>query len=283
MKRTTIMGLCLVAALALSALGAASAQSMQHAIHGPIHTDSSSGIQTFSTSQGTVECKASTDIGEITSATSDTEVITFQACETFSKACNSAGQSPGTIVTNLLATELGWISKANNEVGVDFKPQAGTYLMEFECPGSPQITFKIKGSVIAHVTPLNTMGIFAHQLFTGTGVAQEPQSFEGGVKDTLVSEVSSNGGPPTQLDTLLRSADLIENDPQETFDPGSGSNDPDIFPDLSEIGTLQSGRPEYGRCRKPGGKHWKYLDSNCTNRAPVPHPKGKWEWFPVPQ
>jgi hypothetical protein len=278
MKRIRIMGLCLVAAFAGGAVGAASAQAEAHTDTGNVAIDSSSGIATLSTSSATVQCKTSTDEGEVTSATTDVEVITFEQCETLAKKCNSIGQAAGTIVTNLLATEVGWINKAKGEVGVDFKPQAGTFLMEFECPGSPQVTFKITGSVIGLVGAINVMTVTNTETFTGSGFAQAVQKFEGGPKDTLVSEVSA-GGPPTQLETLLQNTATIENDEKETHTP---LNDPDFYPDPSEIGTVQSGTPEYGRCRKAGGNSRNYKDPNCTQKEPIGDPDGKWEWFPVP-
>ena len=58
--------------------------------------------------------------------------------------------------TTLLTEETGWISKANNEAGVDFKPASGVYLAEFECG---PLAVKVKDSVIGHVTPLNVSSL----------------------------------------------------------------------------------------------------------------------------
>jgi hypothetical protein len=282
MNRIRTVGLCLVAAFASSAMLAASAPAESHVDHGPVVTDSIGGlvelIMTPESQDVEVICNQSTDEGEITSPKTDTETITFTGCEdgTLQK-CNSIGQAVGTIVTNPLATELGWISKAKGEVGVDFKPQAGIHLMEFECEGG--VKFSINGSVIALIRAINMMTVTNMEIFKESAPAvQEPESFEGGSKDTLVSEFSF-GGPPTQFASTFDTQATTEDDEQETFTP---PNDPDFYPDPIEIGTVQSGTPEYGRCRKPGGHHWKYSDANCTTRSTKNPPKGKWEWFPVP-
>jgi hypothetical protein len=277
MKRIRIVGLCLVAAFALSAIVASSALAAKHVNTGPIKYKSASGIAFLELEgAGKVECKTSTAVGEITTATSGTVTATFVGCETLGKKCTSKAAAEGTIITKLLATSTGYVNKPKAEVGTDFKPAAGIYLAEFECPGSPDIFNKVKGSVIGRLAPANEMSVKSKSDLKNSGGKQEVEKFEGGEKDTLISEVSSTGegGPFSSLPGIQNVDSEVENQPQEV----KKGKKTEKFADPAEVKTGGTS-PEYGRCRaKPKGK---FLDGNCQNKI-TGKQKGKFEFFPVP-
>jgi hypothetical protein len=66
--------------------------------------------------------------------------------------------------------------------------------------GSP--TIKVKGSLIAHVTLLNTMSLEDHLALikNASGRANSPEAFERGSKDILESEISGLVG---EFESLL--------------------------------------------------------------------------------
>src|ERR1700730_17870093 len=107
MKRIKIVGLCLVAAFALSATVASSALAAKHINKGPIKIHAVSGIAFLELEKGVgkIECKTSETAGEITTAAGGTVVATFKGCETSGKKCASEGAEEATIITKLLATE----------------------------------------------------------------------------------------------------------------------------------------------------------------------------------
>jgi hypothetical protein len=277
MKRIRIVGLCLVAAFALSAIVATSAMAAKHENKGPIKYKSSSGIAFLEIEGGgKVECKTSTAAGEITSATAGTVTATFVGCETLEKKCASAGQTAGTIVTNLLATSTGYVNKAKAEVGTDFKPASGEVLAEFTCKGAapPTVVNRVKGSVIGRLAPPNEMSTTSKSDLKNSGGKQEVEKFEGGPKDTLIAEISVEGGPFSKAGGIQNVDSVVENTPQEV----KKGKKTEKFADFAEVKT-GGASPEYGRCR--ASKKGKYKDGNCTEKVSG-KTKGKFEFNPVP-
>ena len=278
MKRIKIVGLCLVAAFALSAIVASSALAAKHINKGPIVIHAVSGIAFLELEKGAgkVECKTSETTGEITSATGGTVVATFHGCETLGKVCASEGAPAATIITKLLATETGYVGVGGTKVGGDFKPASGVYLAEFECPGSPDIFNKVKGSVIGEITPANSMSTESKSILKESGGKQEFEKFDTGLKDTLISEVSSTGkgGPFGEFGGVQNVTSTVVNQPQEV----KKGKKTEKFADPAMVKT-GGAQPEYGRCRtKAKGK---FLDGNCTSKVSGKQ-KGKFEFYPVP-
>jgi hypothetical protein len=279
MKRTRVLGLCLVAAIALSLTVAVSAQAgagnpgngpeygkckkkakgdfadancttlapdkankdhgkfeFVQVVPGPTFSSTSvSGIAFLELENGIkTECNHSTDVGKVNTATTNEEVITLAQCEVLHKKCNSPLQPPGTIKTELESV-LGWVRKATNEVGVDFNANLSAnppYLVEFECPGSPALKFRIQGSAIGRAEPINVMTVEAKQIFQAFGGHQAIEKFEGGPKDTLVGEYKADAGPwePTGgTNTVLQLMNIIKN------------NKVANKPNLTEINTIEAG------------------------------------------
>lgn len=106
---------------------------------------SKSGTITFETSGlGTMICKKSVGAGEYTSETTGTDVMTLIGCSRAGTQCNSAGASPGTIETFVLATSLQ--ENASGELENRFAGTGGSEGLsaEFECSGSK---VRAKGSL----------------------------------------------------------------------------------------------------------------------------------------
>ncbi len=130
-----------------------------------------------------VTCTSLTNTGELTGPKTDTATITFDECTTEGFKCQSAGEAEGIIKLTALS-KLVYIKKAApKEVGIVLEPSvAGGLFVEFKC-NTPIIkeTIKVKGSVIAPITPINTWVVppseFALTYSQAAGV-QKPTEYE---------------------------------------------------------------------------------------------------------
>jgi len=275
MKRVAILGLALVAIFALSA-ASASASKIVPTGHAPF--TASSGLSKLSSTEvlPEIECKSSEATGQLTSATHGEVTVTFKECATEAKKCGNV--SPGTIKTKLLETTVGWINKAKGEAGVDFIGKVGGETTkgaeaEFECEG---LAVAVKGSVIGRSTPTNTMATTGKVTLVGAGGKQEVEKFEGGLKDTLITESS--------LAPLVELSSAQNQTATETFAEFEGKKGTKtvFVPDNVELNTVNNpATPEQGRCVK--AKHAKFKDSNCSELAEEKKGKlkGKFEFFPI--
>jgi len=275
MKRFTVLGLCLVVSLALSALVAAGAQAAK-VEHGNLNVESKGGLSEFGGGgKGALHSPENVGSGEFTSSTKGTAVSTFHGVELESTGlkCTSAGQAAGDVKTFLLAEETGWI-KAPTEAGVDFKPASGEELAAFSCG---PVTFKVFGSVIGQTSPINSSSLTSKLDLRPNGLktANSPESFEKGPKDTLESETNQAKG---------HSASYQQQENVTVTNHGNPSvckikkGVEKCKPKPAETNTVfNPAQPEIGRCvKKSGGK---YADNNCTT---PPTKKGKYEFVPVP-
>jgi hypothetical protein len=138
---------------------------------------------------GEVQCTKSADTGKFNSPkTADDVKVTFTGCSTLGHKCESAGAASGEIKTETLEGEVGYLNKATPLVGVDLKPQSGIYLAQFTC-NPEELNLRVRGSVIGEVLPpYNHFTKEATLKFHSHDGTQEWESFEGGLKDTLVAE-----------------------------------------------------------------------------------------------
>ncbi len=275
MKRIALLAIALVAIFAMAA-GTAAAKLPPVEGHAPF--EASSGLSKLSSTEilPEIECKTSHAVGQLTSATKGEVTVTFKECATEGKKCGNV--SPGTVETKLLETTVGWINKAGGEAGVDFIGKVGGETTkgaeaEFECEG---LSVAVKGSVIGRSTPLNTSATEGKVTLVGSKGNQEVEKFEGGVKDTLLTEASLAPG------VTLSSAQ--NQTATETFTPVMVHKGAKIVPEADnvELNTVNNpAQPEQGRCNK--AKHGKYSDANCTVVAPVKNgkSKGKFEFVPI--
>ncbi len=191
MRAMRIWGLCLAAALTLSAAASASAALPEFSGPFPKPFGSKSGKAVLETvKKATVTCAADTNTGQVTGPKAGTVVITFTGCAIPGARCSNTG-TPGKIVTNTLVLRLGYISKAKKEVGVDLLN--GNLIVEFACGG---VVVQVKGSVIGRITPINKPVVppKGYTLkFTQAGGKQKVQNLEAEPKDT--PETAFGGGP----------------------------------------------------------------------------------------
>jgi hypothetical protein len=130
----------------------------------PTYTSKSIGSPTLETpGLGSVTCKADTDVGKITGASSDEDQVFFTGCETQGKKCHSIApgepaKNEGEIITEHLATSL--TEPKAGTVDTKFEDNAGPEHFQawFECEG-PQ--FETTGFVSGVDSPINVMGTSA--------------------------------------------------------------------------------------------------------------------------
>jgi len=278
MKRLSVLGLCFVAAFAFSALVASSAFAKK-AEHGELSLTSSGGPAHLGTPKATITSTSNAGTANLTSATAGGATSKFFGVEveTTGLKCQSAGQAKGVVETFKLTEETGWISKAKSEAGVDFKPASGLLLAEFSCEGG--ITAKVRGSVIGHVTPLNTTGLSTtlNLIANGTGKENSPEQFEGGAKDILESELSTAPGVFSPSVQVQENVTVTNHGNASVCKLKKGVEK--CKPVGAEFNTISNpARPEFGRCDKKG-PGVKYVDPNCTTTGE----KGKYGFAPVPQ
>jgi hypothetical protein len=166
MKRIRIVGLALVAVLALSAIAASGAMAAA--------PEFSKTKVTFKTTSGesvlgggaTITCKKASGEGEITSVTKLNAKVTFEECkgEVLGSKCEEK-------ITSELVGTLGTVAKAESEteVGLLFKPKSGAF-SKFKC-GS--LTISVEGSIAGEVTPTKTPSTKGDLVFALSGTSQK--------------------------------------------------------------------------------------------------------------
>jgi hypothetical protein len=138
---------------------------------------------------GVLTCVTGNMSGEWTGPKTATVQLELQACtNSANQGCQTTPAQP-TEIRGVVEAEIGFIkSEAPGiSVGFDLKPQPPlTSLATYECGNLGELN-KIEGSVIAKDIPLNKMvttSALVYKVSKATG-QQVPESFEGGVKDTL--------------------------------------------------------------------------------------------------
>jgi hypothetical protein len=109
-----------------------------------------------------------------------------------------------------------------------------------------------------------------------SGGKQEIEKFEGGAKDTLISETSVEGGPFAAAGGIQNVTSTVVNSEQEAKKGKKVLK----FADPAELKT-GGATPVYGRCRA-SKKKGKFTESNCLTEEPVGDPDGNWEFVAVP-
>ncbi len=218
MKRIRIMGLCLVAAFAMSALvsSAASAEPvfLTKAVVGGtaasnIPIKGTLGAAFLEGKSGSkITCTGGTSTGEVTGPqTSKKNVTTFVGCVTGEFKCESAGQAEGVIVTKSLEAKLNGItSSLPGERLFSESEGRGGKLAEFSC-ASGAIAVLVKGSLIGSLSgaagsspetgkllPTSTL-TFAE----AAGIQKYTSFSEGPEKGEKEQLESSVGGKPYEL------------------------------------------------------------------------------------
>jgi hypothetical protein len=167
-------------------------------------------------SGGKVVCSGGTSSGEYTGAKTLTASLVLTGCksQTSKQQCQSASAAAGEIVTSPLAGSLGFVEDIASEtsvsavVGVDFS-HAPT-LLSAECGGLSE-QLEVKGSVIVPISKIDKMSTSFSLKGKATAGKQQPEEFEGGVKDTLTATL---GAGPEQAG-LTTTGKLANEEPLE--------------------------------------------------------------------
>lgn len=243
MRRFRVIGICLVAAFAVSAVVATSAwaeapevgRCVAHA--GGKYTNNvctklakgkavgsfeweagaikksftgAGGAATLETIHAVkVTCKAESSDGEFTSAkTVGNIAVVFTGCESLGYRCKTPGSAEGEIVTNPLAGTLVW-EKYGKTVAIDLTPQSGEWFVEFTCGPA---NAKVKGSVLTNI-PADKAETKVDEKFTAKKGKQKPEYYYSSktekVKDVLISKI---GGPNAELEQSGQTITNVQTD-----------------------------------------------------------------------
>jgi len=162
MKRIRIVGLCLIAAFAISIVASSVASAAQPVFYtkaevgvasGPVPFTGTLGAAFLEGKSGTkITCTAGTATGEVTGPTTEKNAVTtFTGCATNGFKCES-GATEGVIVTNVLEGTLGQV--AANLPGVRLYNETtkkGGELANFSCAGGA-VAVIVHGSVIGSLS-----------------------------------------------------------------------------------------------------------------------------------
>jgi hypothetical protein len=144
---------------------------------------------------------------------SDTLTIVFARCERVGhrEQCQSKPSKAGAIEA-ALEGELG--ATSGGGVGLDLKPKSpAATLASFACGGS--VTGVLKGSVIGALATTNKGSRRFNVIYSAAGGKQIPESFEGGVKDTLTAAFAIGAEKVTAQTGLIANTKLANEAPLE--------------------------------------------------------------------
>jgi hypothetical protein len=163
----------------------------------PVEFTGASGAVTVEDEGGTgaLHCVASSSKGEIVGPRQAILESVYTECSTEAEgktfACQSSGASAGEIKTGALETELVYIDKAEEKIGMVLNPKGGKYVA-YECGGIPA---EGRGSIISSITPVNQATTSFTQVFSQSHGAQVPAEYEtaNGEKHKAIAEGSVEG------------------------------------------------------------------------------------------
>jgi hypothetical protein len=170
----------------------------------------------------TINCEFAEGEGQyVDSKTLTVSKLVLSDCKTPKKSeseplvktwCQNIGNLRGEVTAQELTGEIGYIVKPT-QVGVDLKAKTGKAIAVFECGGASEVgvergtgtgtLMEIEGSVIGRIKKINRMVEENLVTFKASGGKQVPEMFEGGVKDTLITNVGIAKTPePTTLTAI---------------------------------------------------------------------------------
>jgi len=148
-----------------------------------------------------IVCSSGELTGEYTGPKTESVTLALVGCleKVTERKCETLPIKEGEIETVGVEGEVGFIKGgATPRVGLDLKPAAP---ITFECGTGPEVhTFlSLEGSVIGLIKPATSMRSFFRAFFTASHGIQNPEQFEGGVKDTLtLQRTTAPAGPITE-------------------------------------------------------------------------------------
>jgi hypothetical protein len=214
MRQWRIVGFCLVATCATSAVTVAAASAAKpelinakkEAVKGKIKGKSEGALK-FETANGTViECTSAEIISGETGAPEPKKemrkvVILFKGCteSVFGGKCTSGNHAAGEIETNPLRTVIGYVvGSAQKKAGIEFEPESGEVIATFGCGIGGFNKIELKGELIcqqgAGEFNKKTMGLKLNCEKGATKGAQKITEIEGGRHQPAKLESSVNKG-----------------------------------------------------------------------------------------
>jgi hypothetical protein len=143
-----------------------------HTTSGPVSVELAGGA-------GTLDCTASSGIGQITGPRASNLEITYTGCTADAGAvkCQST-VTEGEVESGRLQAELVYLNRAKQEIGVVLNPTGEKYAV-YECSGSPGVEAGASGAILARLEPVNQPGgmTFAES-FDQLAGSQIPQEYE---------------------------------------------------------------------------------------------------------
>jgi hypothetical protein len=231
MKLMRIVGVCLVAAAALSAVAVSTASAAapeigrclkvakgvtgkfatancttagtpeKHGfewtpgfVKGHFTTKSTSAATLETVTKTTVTCKTETSGGEYTGLKNvGGVVVKFNECTSAGLACSTKGSKTGELVTNVLEGVIGFENKLKKKIGFDLFPKGHTgRFIEFVCAG---LQVSVEGSVIVPIVA-DKMALTQTLKYKAEKGKQKPEKLEGEPVDVLLT--SLNGAKAIQ-------------------------------------------------------------------------------------
>lgn len=231
MRRIRIAGLCLIAALAMSALAAASASATAPEIGrcikkakaegkgftsanctvagegtkakyewlpgpGKGKFTSTGGVGVLSTVGGsTVECKTESSAGEYKPGGNNKEetgvIVTFTGCKSAGLACTSKGAKSGELVTNELEGTVGWENKALKKTALELFPAKSVTSGFFIEFECVGLLVKVKGHVLVPIKN-DAMKETETLKFVAKKGKQKPEKWEESSESAILEASFSN-------------------------------------------------------------------------------------------
>jgi hypothetical protein len=232
MNRLRLIGLCAVAALALSALAASNAWAeapeygrclKQTSGSGKKFSESkclkeasgtaakyewvpgaesrkftsSGGIGVLETVGGTgTECKSETSTGEFVPGNNKEEkgiIVSFKECKTLDEPCSTPGAAEGEIVTNEIEAIVGWENKAKKKTAVMLSPAKSVTSGLFTEFTCTGFVAKVRGHVLVPIKN-DKMTSTETLKFKATKGKQKPEKWEGSPATAILEASFAENG-----------------------------------------------------------------------------------------
>jgi hypothetical protein len=168
MRKVKIIGVILVAVLALGALASASASAAPEWFKGnpavvvkagekvQFTGKAGAGVLEAEGGHGTVKCTGDTSKGEIEGpSTVEHVVVTDTGCVKGAKKCTSPGAGSGTIRTNDMTGVNIWLDHLHTKAGILFTPSVTVPFVTFTCQG--EVEEEVTGELIGEAKPVSGM------------------------------------------------------------------------------------------------------------------------------
>jgi hypothetical protein len=151
-----------------------------------------------------LQCGSGQFTGEWTGPKTASVNLLFGGClDAAGKSCQTSPTGQAEIKSEQpVEGELGFIEGGERpKVGLDLKPKApSTVLLAFTCGGPPETgvgePWTVEGSVIGQIKPTNNMVAAFKLIYKAVAGTQNPEQFESGTKDTLITNRIVGIAPP---------------------------------------------------------------------------------------